>query len=668
MISNPWVVSTGEREHNKSLDQCILRNLRDILVRDGIGVNDVGIFGENVHTLDECNAKKIVLYSVGSSSRDTYLPDCADTDIDVVINQDDTSGFKHFIMAALQRDVPALDSLSRMDSDFDAQPRMSYTYRRERRVDLSIRPKYDVRTLEYILSVKDWTEDSKLEMRKTKHFFRTLGVYHRSNHGINGITVERMILMYGNLGRLCAEILKAGLPNKHFGSAKPKREEIVPLEKTSFEVCFPTDSGKGLFKQWVCQNPKMWQRIVLGAYNYLRTGEIGDKTYDYGDFNKEYSSEGWHVFKINAKLKNVKDIERILFEKTKRYFESHRERIRDYDIYSWGDELWVSMKPRHRKKQQHLSNLIEENVKLFRNAFFFELNPWMKYKDPEDFTIKPRTQLTNHGHTPSGSRYVILVSNQRYFQLLKQLVSSDPKYKANLVGSFGTGGNIMRYSFGKTNFDIVSCTGQTSAAKWAEICIGFGARYIINIGMVGSLVDEHQPGNFVISGEFCRMDREGADMGTDPYSFYFAPMPTKIVSSPTLVDALIYSAGNLEIDYSIVKMATVPVYYQDFALIRRLRETGFATTVDEEATNIAAVMGFRSQKVGSDDSRRLHFGGIYFISDVYPRTGGHLDHRDDFQMKERCSILTLKAAIDAFKYIDKGYVMGPDTIMMSKAS
>lgn len=666
MTSKPWEVSTREREHNKALDQCILKNLRDILVRDGIGIADIGIFGEGVYTLDECNAKKLVLYSVGSSSRDTYLPDCADTDIDIVINQDDTSGFKHFIMAALQRDVPALDSMSRMDSDFDAQPRMSYTYRRERRVDLSIRPKYDVRTLEYILSVKDWTEEIRTEMRRTKHFFRSIGAYHRSNHGINGITVERMILMYSSLEKLCAEILKAGLPDKKFGNVKPKRDEVMPLERTSFEVCFPNDSGKGIFKQWVSQNQKMWQRIVLGAYNYFRAGEISDKIYDYGDFSKEYSSEGWHVLKINAKLKNVKDIERIIFEKAKKYFKSHPERIKDYDLYSWGDELWVAMKPRPRKKQQSLPSLIEENVKLFRNAFFFELNPWMQYKDPEDFTIKPRTQLSSHGHTSSGSRYVILVSNHRYFSLMEQLITSEPKYKARFVGAFGTGKNILRYSLGRLNFDIISCTGQTSAAKWAEICIGFGARYIINIGMVGSLIDELQPGSFVISGEFCRMDREGLDMGTDPYSFYFAPMPTKVVSSPSIVDALIESAENLDIGHSIVKMATVPVYYQDFALIRRLRDTGFATTVDEEATNVAAVMSFRSQKVASDDSRRLHFGGIYFISDVYPRTGGHFDCRDNQEIKERCSVLTLKAAIDAFRNIDRTYVMGPDTITLNK--
>jgi len=254
--------------------------------------------------------------------------------------------------------------------------------------------------------------------------------------------------------------------------------------------------------------------------------------------------------------------------------------------------------------------------------------------------IKPRRQLGNHGHKQTGGKYVLMVANPRYFQIMDEILLSDKNKNKDdgLCEIKQISHNVKRYIFNDDfSFDLIASGGQNNAMKCAEIAISFGAEYIINAGFVGSLDDRLGPGSVVISGEFSRLDKKGNRMGTEPSSFYIAPLPTKITSSPLIINALTALADDAKIEWDIAKMATLHIYYEDMDLIRRIQKEGFANIIDEEATNVSAVAGFRSGKLKTEEHGRIHAGGVYFVSDVYLRGGGHFDRRADRSIKDQRS-------------------------------
>jgi len=697
---NGWNVSQIEHQHNIETDVCILTDLRDILVAHDFDPAKVGIFIGNyfpkakleeliakdqipitreeldsgifLFDQDEAEKRDIVFYSVGSSARGTYLPAKSDTDIDMVLMNEESIKFKQVIADTILRHVPAVDQLGRKGSDFDDQPRMAYTFRSSGRVDLSIRPKYDVRTLDYILSMAGWTDEMKYEIRRAKQFFVSKGVYHRSNHGLNGITVERLIQEYGSLELVCEKIIEVGLPKDLAGT--PSKKDVVPIDESGFEIKFPNndEGSKGIMNWWVSQNPKMWQRIVLAAHDFTKdenAGCIKNNLFNYRDLELDYLSDpDWFVFPVNTRLDHIKDVERIIFEKAKEYLTSHPDRIEDFEIYSWKDQLGIAFKPKRRFEDQSFESCVDEQIKFFRNHLFANLNEFMAYPDPDNFAIRPAGQLRRHGHKKTGPKYVLLTSNPRYKEVLTQIFgdpAATPKTlehaglrgEANflvLPGAVPTevnsiGQNIVRYSFEDGfEFDLICCSGQTSAMKWAEIGISFGAEYIVAPGICGSLVDELPPGSVVLTGEFARLDRKGDFMGTDPTSFYVAPLNrTRPTSSPILQDHLISALNERGLSWDVGKCATIPIYYQTDALIRRARDEGYATIIDEEDTNVAAVAGFRSGKLSLNDGGRVHFCGLHFVTDVYLRGGGHHDLRGDYTRRDNNTLQIVDVSVTA---------------------
>ena len=137
----------------------------------------------------------------------------------------------------------------------------------------------------------------------------------------------------------------------------------------------------------------MWERIVLGAKTFLDSGEIKRDWYDFEDFKQEYSEKGWHVFEVNTRLEGVDNIERTIFEKAKKYFQDYIDRVSDFDVITYNDKAWIAIKPYPQKTGQSEGQLIEENVKLFRNYLNHELNQFMPYVEEESFIIKPKKQV-----------------------------------------------------------------------------------------------------------------------------------------------------------------------------------------------------------------------------------------------------------------------------------
>ncbi|MBU1111979.1 MAG: hypothetical protein KJ896_04305, partial [Nanoarchaeota archaeon] len=647
MGCEPWEVDESERQTNTIIDLEILSNLRDILINNGANDDTVAIYIGNymkeeeadkvfdslelqkttrdsfIFDLEEAESRKILIRSIGSSGRGTYLPQCADVDIDIQIQHPDIADYKQLICTAIKNGVPDLNANGRSGTDFDSEPRISYKYKNTRRVDLSIRGATDTKgSLEHILNSDSWTEEQKQEMRKAKHFFRTIGTYHRSNHGINGISVERLVEMYGSLEEICQAIVDAGFSIDFTENAT--KDHIIPLDQTEFKVNFPNDNGKEIFQFWVSKNPKMWERMVLGSSKYLQNENhrIMHRHYDYDNFRAEYLEEGWFIFKINTELEGVNSIERIIYEKAKEYFEEYPNRVKDFDLLSWKTgELWVAMKPQPLKHDQEPEQLKEEHIKLFRNHLFFELNQWMPYEDPGDFLIKPKRQLTTHGYKPSAPLYAILFSNGRYFELIEDVLSQE-SHGRELVKIIGADRNVRRYNMKGIMFDCINVGIGSGSGHWAEITHSFGNKYFIQIGMVGSTSKHFDIGDYVISGEFARIPTQGNHIGTSLYSFGFAPLPVRISSSPILIDALMQAAYQHDIDWKMTKMATVEDIYQETnKSIGNLVKAG-VTTIDQEATNIAAVLGYRSGNVPTDHPDRLHYGGFHFVSDQFVNVGG----------------------------------------------
>ncbi|MBT4824541.1 hypothetical protein HN695_07490 [Candidatus Woesearchaeota archaeon] len=583
------------------------------------------------------------------------MPEKADVDINIQIQDENIADFKHFIARALSIDVPATDQVGRRGTDFDPEPRLTYSFRNGRRVDLSLRVADDKGSLEHVISAVNWTEEQRLEMRKAKHFFGTTGAYHRSNHGINGISVERLVLMYGSLENICGEVVNVGLVDeKKTRGLKPNRKDVTPLKDADFEINFPNDDGKGIFNWWVGQNPKMWERIVLGAKSFLDSGIIKRDWYDFEDFKQEYSENGWHVFEVNTRLEGVDNIERTIFEKANKYFNEYVDRVSDFDVITCKDKAWIAMKPYQQKTDQSPEQLVEENIKLFRNYLDHELNEFMPYVDEESFIIKPRKQLIVHGHKAKlGPKYVVMVSNDRYFDIAQKVFEENPEYNGKLVKAITR--RVERFSANDIEFDILDCGGGSIAKDWVDRCIGFGAKYFINVGMVGSLVPYMDIGDIVISGEIARIDKDSKDMGTESASLHYAPLNVKPSSSPILIDTLIDACDVNELNWQITKMATVTsIYSESRSLIRRLRMDGHATTVDAETSHIATTVGFRSQGYSPDHPDRLHFGGIYFVSDRFTAID-HKDMRGDSELRRTRSQQVMKAAIDTIKMIEERY-------------
>ena len=128
-----------------------------------------------------------------------------------------------------------------------------------------------------------------------------------------------------------------------------------------------------------------------------------------------------------------------------------------------------------------------------------------------------------------------------------------------------------------------------------------------------------------------------------------------LVTDKRIVDTLIDACDANELYWQITKMATVTsIYSESRSLIRRLRMDGHATTVDAETSHIATTVGFRSQDFAPDDPHRLHFGGIYFVSDRFTSID-HKDMRGDSELRRTRSQQIIKAAIDAIKMIEERY-------------